>query len=192
MTTDTRLDLPALHRAAVDRFARQVDALEPQGWARATPCDEWNVRALVNHVLVENLWTAPLLAGSTIAMVGDAFDGDCLGDDPAQAFRQAATEAVDAVTAPGALHRTVHLSFGETAATEYVWQLFADHLVHSWDLARAVGGDDRLDAEQVAACAGWFADQEGAYRAAGAIGPPRDPAGNDPQARLLARFGRAG
>ena len=51
-------------------------------WGAPTPCADWDVRELVNHVAGEDLWTAPLLEGSTIEEVGDRFDGDLLGDDP--------------------------------------------------------------------------------------------------------------
>ncbi len=70
-------------------------------------------------------------------------------------------------------------------------QLFADHLIHAWDLARAIGADERLDPELVDACAAWFAPVEEAYRGAGAIaGRPPVPDGADAQTRLLAMFGR--
>jgi uncharacterized protein (TIGR03086 family) len=72
-----------------------------------------------------------------------------------------------------------------------VWQLTADHLVHGWDLARAVGGDERLDPELVDAVSEWFAGREETYRASGIIGPrPELPDDADAQTRLLAAFGR--
>ncbi|MGH3664748.1 MAG: TIGR03086 family metal-binding protein, partial [Egibacteraceae bacterium] len=60
-----------------------------------------------------------------------------------------------------------------------------------WDLARATGGDEGLDPELVAACAEWFDDNEAVYRQSGAVGAATEvDADADPQARLLARFGR--
>jgi uncharacterized protein (TIGR03086 family) len=89
------------------------------------------------------------------------------------------------------MDRTVHLSFGDFPGREYAMQLFADHLIHAWDLARAIGADERLDAELVAACTTWFAPVEEAYRSAGAIADrPPVPDGADAQTRLLAMFGR--
>jgi ketosteroid isomerase-like protein len=86
----------------------------------------------------------------------------------------------------------VHLSFGDTPATEYLDQLFADHLIHAWDVAQAIGADTELDADLVAACAAWFDSAEDAYRGAGAVGPRLYvTAGADPQTVLLARFGRS-
>lgn len=184
-------DLAGLHARACEEFGRRVSAVRADQWGSPTPCPDWDVRTLVNHIVGEDRWTPLLLAGRTIAEVGDRFDGDLLGADPARTYQQAAAEAVAAVTAPGALTRTVHLSFGDAPGSEYVWQLFADHLVHAWDLARAIGADERLDPALVVACAGWFVEQEQAYRASGAIGPRVSvPADADPQTTLLASFGR--
>jgi ketosteroid isomerase-like protein len=86
---------------------------------------------------------------------------------------------------------TVHLSFGDVPGSEYAMQLFADHLVHGWDLAVALGRRAALDPDDAAAALAWFAEREDAYRAAGMIGP-RVPVPPDADAgtRLLAAFGR--
>ncbi|CRK62014.1 hypothetical protein [Alloactinosynnema sp. L-07] len=185
------MDLAELHRRACERFGDHVRAVRQDQWDAATPCADWDVRTLVNHVVSEDLWTAPLMAGATIAEVGDKFDGDVVGSDPAAAYAGAAETAVAAISADGALDRTVHLSFGDVPGEEYAWQLFADHLIHGWDLARAIGADDRLDPDLVAACAVWFAKNEDIYRSAGAVAPRPDlPADADQQTVLLAAFGR--
>jgi uncharacterized protein (TIGR03086 family) len=139
----------------------------------------------------EDRWTVPVMAGATIAEVGDRFDGDLLGDDPAGNTADAADQAEAAVGEPGALDRTVHLSFGDTPAEEYVRQLLADHLIHAWDLAAATGLDRQLDPDTVRVCAEWFAEREDLYRGAGAIGPRVEvPETADEQSRLLGAFGR--
>jgi len=185
-------DLPSLHARASASFGALVSTVRADQWERPTPCVGWTVRDLVNHVVAENLWTAPLLAGATIADVGDAYDGDVLGDDPGAAWDAATGAARHAADVPGALERTVHLSVGDTPAAEYISQLFADHLIHAWDLAQALDADTRLDADLVAACSAWFDTVEDGYRRAGAIGPrPHVTVDADPQALLLARFGRS-
>ena len=184
-------DEAALHRRAVEEFDERVRAVGHDQWELPTPCSDWNVRQLVNHLVYENRWTVPLMGGSTIAEVGDRYEGDLLGDDPKGAWAESSAEAVAAVQADGALERTVDLSSGPTPATEYVNQLYADHLIHAWDLARAVGADERLDSELVEACAGWFAKMEPLYRAIGAIGErPETPPCAAAQTTLLAAFGR--
>ena len=180
-----------LYRHSVESFADRVGLFSPEQWDAPTPCADWDVRALVNHVVYEQRWSVPLFAGATIAEVGNRFEGDLLGDDPATAAGEAAEDARAAVSDVGALERTVHLSFGDTPAEEYVRQLFADHLVHGWDLAVAIGTDPTIDPDAVSACLEWFADREQVYRDSGAIGPRVDvPADASPQDRLLAAFGR--
>ena len=139
----------------------------------------------------EDLWAPPLLAGSTIAEVGDRFEGDVLGAEPKAAWAAASAAAVRAVQADGTMDRIVHLSFGDFPGSEYTLQLFADHVIHAWDLARAIGADEHLDDELVASCATWFEAVEEAYRSAGAIAErPPVPGHADAQTLLLARFGR--
>jgi uncharacterized protein (TIGR03086 family) len=184
-------DQAALHRRAVGEFDARVRAVGDDQWELPTPCSDWNVRQLVNHLVYEDRWTVPLMEGSTIAAVGDRYEGDLLGDDPKGAWAESCAEAVAAVQADGALERMVDLSSGPTPAGEYVSQLLADHLIHAWDLARAVGADERLDPELVEACAAWFTEMEPHYRAAGAVGErPETPPGADAQTTLLAAFGR--
>jgi uncharacterized protein (TIGR03086 family) len=186
-------DQAELHRRAVEEFGARVKAVGDDQWELPTPCSDWNVRQLVNHLVYENRWTVPLIGGSTIAEVGDRYEGDLLGDRPKAAWDESSEEAVRAVQADGALDRIVDLSSGPTPAREYVSQLFADHLIHAWDLARAIGADDRLDPELVAACAAWFASMEDLYRSIGAIGDRPDvPPAADAQTALLAAFGRTG
>lgn len=183
------MDLNTLYHRTVETWADRVNAVPDDAWDAPTPCRAWDARTLANHVVGEDLWTAPLLHGKTIAEVGDRFDGDLLGDDPVGRALGAAWEATQAVAEVLPRHGTVQLSYGEESADEYVRQLAADHLVHSWDLAVATGGDRRLDPHLVAEVAQWFADREDAYRGAGVVAP-RVHAEGDPQSRLLAAFGR--
>jgi len=183
------MELETLHRRAVEHWAARVAAVKNDQWEDPTPCTQWSVRQLVNHVVGEELWTAPLLRGQSIEEVGGRFDGDVLGQDPLAKARAAADEAAAVVDeiAPGG--GQVHLSYGEEDMGEYVHQLCADHLIHGWDLAAATGGDTSMDPELVAEIGAWFAQREPMYRGAGIIGP-RLPGAGDPQSDLLAGFGR--
>jgi uncharacterized protein (TIGR03086 family) len=184
-----------LHRRSVEGFAarvRALDGLPPERWAAATPCREWNVRALLNHIVYEDLWTVPLMEGATIEEVGDRYEGDLLGADPLGATRAACDMAVTAAASGIVAGNTVHLSFGDVPAEEYARQLAADHMIHGWDLAVATGGDTSMDPDMVEALAAWFAENEDAYRRAGAIAerPAGDGEPGDAWGELLRAFGR--
>lgn len=179
-----------LYQRTADTFAGQVARIAGR-WSAPTPCAGWDVRALVHHIVEEDLWTPPLYAGRTVDQVGDAIAGDLLGDDPLCACTAAARDAAAAVAATGAMERTVHLSFGDVPGAEYAMQLAADHLVHAWDLGHALGADPHLDPEAVVAVRDWFEGTEAAYRQAGMIGPRVTVPGDaGPLLELLAMFGR--
>lgn len=183
------MDVDTVYQRTVERWAEVVNTVRDDQWDAPTPCREWSVRDLVNHVTSEDLWTVPLVEGSTIEQVGSRFDGDVLGDDPVAGSTDAARAATSAVAERLPQGGVVQLSFGETGVSEYVWQLATDHLVHSWDLSSALGTDRHLDPALVEAVAGWFADREELYRAGGAVGP-RAVSRGGAQSDLLASFGR--
>lgn len=185
------MDLLTAYRRSLTEFTDRVAQVGPDQWALPTPCDLWDVRDLVNHIVYEDRWSVPLLAGASLADVGDRFEGDLLGEDPLAAARDAAAETDLAASAAGALSGTVQLSFGATPAEEYLRQLLADHLVHGWDLAAAIGASRRLDGDVVDEVARWYAGQEEGYRAAGAVAARADvPPDASVQDRLIAAFGR--
>ncbi|MEU9507738.1 TIGR03086 family metal-binding protein [Micromonospora sp. NPDC048170] len=179
------------YRRSLAEFTDRVEQVGPGQWSEPTPCPDWDVRTLVNHVVGEDRWSVALLAGRTIEEVGDRYDGDLLGADPAGAAREAAAQAELAFVHPGALDRTVALSSGDTPADEYLHQLIAEHLIHGWDLAVAIGADPRMDADAVAACARWFARRIGDYQRGRLTRPEVDVSARaDEQDRLVAAFGR--
>ncbi|MEO3747211.1 TIGR03086 family metal-binding protein [Plantactinospora sp. B5E13] len=182
--------LPA-YRRTLSHLADQVGQVGYDQWAAPTPCPDWDVRALVNHVVGELYWSVPLLAGARVAEVGDRFSGDLLGTDPAAVARDAAAQADRAAGEPGVWDRTVRLSSGPTSADEYLHELMAECLVHGWDLSVAVGSVVRLDPEAVRECARWFTGRSAGYRSSGLTASEVElPPGADDQARFIAAFGR--
>ena len=181
----------ALFEAASDTFDDKLHQVPDDRWDSPTPCTEWDVRALVNHVVGEHRWAVPLLAGQTIADVGPALDGDLLGDDPAAAWHHASGPSHEAFAAPGAMESTVHLSYGDESAVAYCEQLVFDNLVHAWDLARGAGVDDALPADLVEWAIGWATPIMPMLTGSGLFGEVQDVADDaDAQTRLLAMVGR--
>src|ERR1700709_469063 len=86
-------DLQSLFGLALDEFDRRVTAVDAGQWGTSTPCSEWDVRALVGHVVTEQLWAPARLAGETMEEIGDRFDGDVLGAEPLGSWRAAAARS---------------------------------------------------------------------------------------------------
>lgn len=179
------------YEQAIAGFDRRVQMITDEQWTLPTPCTEWDVRALVHHLVYECRWAPPLMAGATPDEVGDAFEGDLLGADPKRAWGEAVAEARTAFAPDGALERTVHLSFGDVPGSEYLDQMTTDLVVHTWDLAKAIGHDDELDPALVAWVWKVWSDREEMVRNSGVFGAQVPvPDGADQQTELLAFFGR--
>lgn len=180
------------HTEALALFTDRVHAVRDDQWDDPTPCTEWSVRDLVNHLTAEQLWVPDLVTdGATIEDVGDAYDGDVLGERPRHAWDSAAHAARKAFSDEGALEGTVQLSYGETPTTAYCSQMISDAVVHTWDLSRAIGAEERLPDALVAFTLDEVAPYASELSKSGLFAPPIEPPpGDDPQTRLLAMLGR--
>jgi len=187
-------DLIELHGRCGQRFAALVAEVGPGHWHDGTPCSQWDVRTLVHHLLYEQRWVPPLLAGLTIEQVGDRFEGDLMGEDASAwpgLLASSIEQAHAAAAQPGALDRTVHLSFGDASGREYVIQLTADLAIHAWDLARATGQDDTLDRDVVTLLLPWAQANAGLLTASGMFGSRIEVGPDAPDdVRLLGLLGR--
>ncbi|MFI6283219.1 TIGR03086 family metal-binding protein [Streptomyces sp. NPDC051018] len=180
------------HSEALALFTERVHAVRADQWDEPTPCTDWSVRDLVNHLTAEQLWVPDLVTdGSTIADIGDAYEGDVLGARPRSAWDAAARGARKAFGKPGALERTVWLSYGETPAVAYCAQMTTDAVVHAWDLSRAIGAPERLPAALVNFALEEVTPYASELSKSGLFAPPIEPPpGDSHQTRLLALLGR--
>ncbi|RBY91818.1 TIGR03086 family protein [Blastococcus sp. TBT05-19] len=184
------VELLELFQRAQNQFTDRVDAVDPDQWEEPS-LPGWTVADLVAHLVSEQLWVPPLLAGEPYAE-GRFPDEttDLLGNDPFIGWESAADDALSAFAEDDALVRTVHLERGATPATRYILEMTADLTVHAWDLAHATGSDTQLDGELVTAAL-VFAEQLPEDGVPGLFDPPLDVSSSaSPQTRLLARFGR--
>jgi uncharacterized protein (TIGR03086 family) len=172
-------------------FDARVRRTRDDQWENPTPCEEWTVRDLLDHLVTEQLWVPWLLSGSTLDDVGDRFDDDQLGDDPRGAWARASAAAREAWDTSGATNGEVHVTGGVIPAEDYGWQMTMDLAVHAWDLARGIGDDDALDPDLVEVLHTVFAPQLDSWQATGLFAAPRPvPDDADGQTRLLALLGR--
>lgn len=144
-------DLLALFKTGCALFGSRVHAVGADQWNRATPCAEWDVTALVDHVIDEHLWVAPLLGGHDLAAAGAIVESAkrTIGTDRAAAWDAACLDSQRAFGEPGALERDVALSRGPTPASDYIGEMIADLTIHGWDLGRGIGAHEPLPAELV-------------------------------------------
>jgi uncharacterized protein (TIGR03086 family) len=118
-------------RDALRAVTGLVSAVDPDQFDGPTPCADWNVRALLDHLVWENL----LWAGLADGVPRTDLAADHLGDDHVEAFRSASEAALAAFERPGMLDQR----YGPAPGRRLVEQLLIEMLVHGWDLARATG-----------------------------------------------------
>lgn len=170
------------HRRACDGFSRIAAVVPADGWERATPCTDWDTRALVEHLIGfhDFLLLRPLGVRANRPRT-----------DPAARWEATRAALFDALGRPGVLDQSTELpGGGQSSPRTMLAALTTDVLVHTWDLAVAQGLPPGLDPEL---CATALAD----VRAAGL---PRDsgmfaaevraPVDADAVAQLIAMYGR--
>jgi uncharacterized protein (TIGR03086 family) len=138
------IDLYVLASAEFERRLRHV-----RDWAAPTPCTEWDVRQLVNHVVRGNLNYVALLDGGTAAEFLRWREVDALGDDPVGAYERSVREFEAAFRSPAAMRRTLDYPLGKVGGGQAVAIRTTDTVIHTWDLARAIGADETLNADLV-------------------------------------------
>jgi uncharacterized protein (TIGR03086 family) len=130
-------------------YEQRLAAVTPDQWELPSTCAGWTIKDLADHVMGGNRFAVALLHGATPAdaftsALADGFDGD-----PVEQFRESAAGQHDAFAEADAFERTVDHPEGVIPATTFFAFRLGDLVLHSWDLARSIGGDDSLDDELV-------------------------------------------
>jgi uncharacterized protein (TIGR03086 family) len=128
--------------AAAAGAGRLIAEVEGERWALPTPCGDWTVRHLVNHVVGGNRLTARVLRGDPLPpldQLGRRATEDRLGEDPVAAYGSSVEDLLAALAAPGVLDRPHTLPVGTLPGVAVVHLRTVETLVHGWDLGRAVG-----------------------------------------------------
>lgn len=161
-----------LHLAVCRRFGEAVAAADGN-WDRPSPCDAWDARGVLEHVIGfhDVLLLRPL-----------GLKPDRPRDDPRARWRLTYDSLTEALTSGVATRLDAY---------PLMPNLTRDVLVHTWDLARAVGADDRLNPQWCELFCGELSADGQTSRSAGMFKAPLPmPDESDPQTRLLARLGR--
>jgi uncharacterized protein (TIGR03086 family) len=136
--------------AADAQFARVIREVTIDDLDLPTPCEGWDVRGLLNHVIGGNRMSVVLLEGGERDDAMAVFAQDHLGDDFLVAYEDGIADSRAAFLEEGALGRTVHHPMGDIPATQLLQFRTGDLTLHGWDLARAIGADETIDPELAA------------------------------------------
>lgn len=185
------MDAKDLFNEAVKEASGWVLRVEPEWLSKPTPCADWDLKALVNHMVYELAWMQDLLIGKTIAEVGSKYDGDLIGNDVPRAWRKALMFAMDAVEKAD-LAAIVHLSYGDFSAEHYIRESGADMLIHGWDVGQAIGCSVVFDTRVAQAVLDFVKPRAEEFKQSGLFGEPLPTQDSDSiQTKLLAFFGRS-
>ncbi|MBA2364713.1 MAG: TIGR03086 family protein [Chloroflexia bacterium] len=191
---------PAVFILAEHALLRVINQIGDEQWAMVMP-PEFSVvepgrtvtlREVVASHAYDDAWVPDMLTGRTMDEVGMAkFDGDLLGEQPKESFTRIVEAACAAAGALDDLDRTVHCSFGDYTAREYLEQITSFRGLRAYDIAEVVGVESRLSPDLVQGLWDEIYPQAEAWRAAGFLGPLVEvPEDADLHDRLLGLTGR--
>ena len=175
------------HRVIAGAFTERVRGVRPEAWNHPAPCEGWVARDVVRH-LVE-WFPAFLKAGAGV----DLPQGPPVDEDPVAAWTvhsEGVQALLDDPATQGRVLTNEHI--GEVPLDQAVDRFYtADVFLHTWDLARATGQDERLDPDRCAQMLEGMLPLDELLRTSGQYGPRVEvPDTADVQTRLLAFIGR--
>ena len=173
------------HRRTAGRFSERVRGVSD--WDAPSPVEGWAARDVVRH-LVE--WFPAFLSGGAGVELPS---GPSVDDDPVKAWQTQADAIQALLDDPGTADRALtNPHIGEVPLDVAVDQFYtSDGFMHTWDLARASGQDDTLDADRCAVMLAGMQPLDEVLRASGQYGPKVPvPADARAQDRLIGFIGR--
>ena len=159
-----RIEKATAHTATI------VSAVKPDQLSNPTPCSEFDVKALLNHMIggLDMLRTAAS-GGEAVRPEGDQF-----GDDPGAEYAARSKKLLEAVRRDGALDGTWKMPFGELPAQMMASIAFVEHVTHGWDLAKATGQDTTIPDDLLTEATEVVTPMDAMWRMPGVCGPKID------------------
>jgi uncharacterized protein (TIGR03086 family) len=157
----------------------------------ATPCTEFDVRGLLNHMIVglEMLTTAA--SGGKAEAPGAGTDRVGDGSAVGAAYDERRAKLLEVIKQNGVFDKTWEMPFGQMPGKMMAGIAFMEHLTHAWDVKKATGQDSELPADLVAECAAVVTPMDAMLRMPGVCGPAVEaPDGASETDKLMAFLGR--
>ncbi len=173
-----------LYGAAAKGTSEIIAGVKSGQLGDSTPCSEWNVQTLIEH----------LVGGTGMAsgsLSGAGPEAPPQGTSHAATFDAGAAKVLDLAKAPGAMDKTVQSPFGDMPGGQFLAAFFMDTLIHGWDLAKATGQSTDRPADLAETCYTMFGPSADEMRKTGVFGPRVEVAeGASTQVKLLGALGR--
>jgi uncharacterized protein (TIGR03086 family) len=184
---------PAVEALGLARseLTRRLTAIAESDWEKSTPCTEWNVQQLVNHVVGLQARVARLVRGGSLDDYVATREDDWIGNDHIGAWHAGVRALDEAVTMVGSLDFPVAYRL-PLSARDAIGLTAFDTAVHAWDVSRAIGYDEHLDGGLVEFALGFMEWIRSEPVLEALFGPPEShrPEGASAQDLLLHLAGR--
>ena len=170
----------------------QWDMPMPASFQRRDASSVPTLREIIGYHAYDDSWVPDMLAGRTMDEVGaDAFKGDLLGERSQGQLCGDRRQGLRGRRTLDDFDRTVHCSFGDFTAREYLWQINSFRGLRAHDIARVIGVDPELSDELVQGLWDEISPHADEWRTYGVF-PPAVPVPDDAPllVRLLAITGR--
>jgi len=146
----TEFQAPAVEalRGALEEMGELVAGVRPDQWTAPSTCPDWDVFALVDHVVFGNRAFIGILSGDVgppQEQIRATRDQDGPGGDPVAAWRDSAAGLLAAFDAPGVLEQSFRSPLGPMSGAGLAGLRLTETLVHGWDLARSTGQRPAFD-----------------------------------------------
>lgn len=192
MTNPGSSDLAILAQVSAE-FERRCEAIGNDQWDLPTPCSEWNLDQLVDHVTGGNRFTVRILNGESadaaLAATRRSFDGS---HDPRSAALSSTTAQSKAFAVPGVLDRRCQHLVAEMSGRAVLRLRLHELIIHTWDIAQTLNPPATIPSDLATWALTEIADPDSTTANDFALDTAALQRGDlAPQSALLSAFGRS-
>jgi uncharacterized protein (TIGR03086 family) len=184
------MDAKTFFEKSVQLAGNVVTQIETSQLTNSTPCSEWDLQALLNHIVYEIIWIPDMMAGVSFKETGEIHEGNLLGDDFKSTWGSVVAAATKSIN-DTPHEQIVHMSSGDAPASAYIDEVAVDILIHGWDVAKSIAKPYDVSDELLDRAEGLVDHLMEAYGAYGVFGTPLIVSPDaDRFTKLLAKMGR--